>query len=57
MEIFFAMWVNIFVGKIVQNTVDECREAYALWIELVSSCTLNFLPISGILCLSEVDSL
>ncbi|KAM7476259.1 hypothetical protein LguiB_023502 [Lonicera macranthoides] len=25
---------TIWKGKIVQNTVDECRETYALWIEL-----------------------
>lgn len=24
-----------FAGKIVQSTLEECREAYAIWIDLV----------------------
>lgn len=31
-----ADW-EYFAGKIVQSTVEECREAYEIWIDLVSS--------------------
>lgn len=32
--------VNAITGKIVQSTVEECREAYASWINLVCSFSL-----------------
>ena len=40
-------WVFLVVGKIVQSTLEECREAYATWINMVFLLFLFLLFLSS----------
>lgn len=33
--------MDFHAGKIVQSTLEECREAYGMWIQMVSSFPLQ----------------